>query len=67
MLYILPVKVDNPLLSPPTYILKSDKDPKKSDAGLPNLETNAGIFNPISTSSPGSATAGEYTVSKTPL
>jgi hypothetical protein len=53
-------------LSPPTYILRSDKDPKKSDAGFPNLETNAGMFIPTSTSSPGSPTSGAYTVSSTP-
>ena len=66
-LYILPVKVDRPFLSPPTYILRSDKDPKKSDAGFPNLETNAGMFRPTSTNSPGSATKGEYIVSDVPL
>ena len=51
---------------PPTYILKSDKDPKKSAAGFPNLEINAGMFSPISINSNGSAIVGEYIVSKTP-
>ena len=59
MLYILPVNVDVPLLSPPMYILKSESEPKKFDAGFPNLATNAGMFKPISTTSPGSANRGE--------